>query len=97
MRTQCVYCEAGTEYLNIIQMNSMSVVNLNLLFYSYITVGRDSSVGIATRYVLDGTGIESRWRRRFPYLSRLALGPIQPPISWVPGLFAVVTKARAWR
>jgi hypothetical protein len=24
-------------------------------------VGRDSSVGIATRYALDGTGIESRW------------------------------------
>ena len=26
-----------------------------------IIVGRDSSVGIATRYVLDGPGIESRW------------------------------------
>ena len=25
------------------------------------TVGRDSSVGIGTRYGLDGTGIESRW------------------------------------
>ena len=29
-----------------------------------ITVGRDSSVGIATRYVLDGPGIESRWWTR---------------------------------
>jgi hypothetical protein len=28
-------------------------------------VGRDSSVGIATRYGLDGPGIESRWRRIF--------------------------------
>ena len=27
---------------------------------SYI-VGRDSSVGIATRYGLDGPGVESRW------------------------------------
>jgi len=26
---------------------------------------RDSSVGIATRYGLDGPGIESRWRARF--------------------------------
>ena len=29
-------------------------------------VGRDSAVGIATRYGLDGPGIESRWGRDFP-------------------------------
>ncbi len=29
-------------------------------------MGRDSSVSIATRYVLDGSGIESRWEARFP-------------------------------
>ena len=28
-----------------------------------INSGRDSSVGIATRYGLDGPGIEFRWRR----------------------------------
>jgi hypothetical protein len=28
-------------------------------------VGRDSSVGITTRYGLDGPGIESRWGARF--------------------------------
>jgi hypothetical protein len=33
-------------------------------------VGRDSSVGIATRYGLDGPGIESRWGRDFPHPSR---------------------------
>ena len=49
-------------------------------------VGRDSSVGIATRYGLDGPGIESRRGRDFPHLSRPALGPTQPPILWVPGL-----------
>jgi hypothetical protein len=49
-------------------------------------VGRDSSVGIATRYGLDGPGIESRWGRDFPHPSRPALGPTQPPIQWVPGL-----------
>ena len=37
--------------------------------------GPGSSVGIATGYGLDGPGIESRWGRDFPYLSRLALGP----------------------
>ena len=34
-----------------------------------------SSVGIATDYGLDGPGIESRWGRGFPHLSRPALGP----------------------
>ena len=48
--------------------------------------GRDSSVGIATRYGLDGPGIESWWQRDFPHQSRPALGPIQPPVQWVPGL-----------
>ena len=28
-------------------------------------VGRDSSVGIATRYGVDGPGIESRWGARY--------------------------------
>jgi hypothetical protein len=48
---------------------------------------RDNSVVIATRYGLDGQGIESRWGRDFPHLSRPVLGPTQPPIQWVPGLF----------
>jgi hypothetical protein len=37
--------------------------------------GRDSSVGIATRYGLEGPGIESRRGRDFPHPSRPALGP----------------------
>jgi hypothetical protein len=37
--------------------------------------GPSSSVGIATGYGLDGPGIESRWEREFPHLSRPALGP----------------------
>ena len=50
------------------------------------SVGRDSAVGIARRYGLDGPGIESRWRRDFPHPSIQALGSTQPPIQWVPGL-----------
>jgi len=38
-------------------------------------MGRDSSVGIATFYGLDGPVIESRWGRDFPHLSWPALGP----------------------
>ena len=37
--------------------------------------GRDGSVGTATRYGLDGPGIESRKGRVFPHPSRPALGP----------------------
>ena len=49
------------------------------------TTDRDSVVGIATRYGLDGPGIESRWGRDFSHLSRPALGLTQPPVQWVPG------------
>ena len=49
-------------------------------------MGPGSSVGIAIGYGLDGPGIESRWGRDFPHLSRLSLGPTQPPVQWAPGL-----------
>jgi hypothetical protein len=42
-----------------------------------------SVVGIATGYGLGGPGVESRWVRDFPNLSRPALGPTQPPVHWI--------------
>ena len=54
---------------------------------SLLTVlGPGSVVGIAIGYGAGGPGIESRWGRDFPHLSRPALGPTQPPVQWVPGL-----------
>jgi len=49
-------------------------------------MGRDSSVGIATSYGMDGPGVESRWWRDFLHLSRPSVAPTQPSLQWVPGL-----------
>jgi len=46
-------------------------------------VVRDSVIGIATRYGLDGSEIESWWWRDFSHPSRPALGPTQPLIRHV--------------
>jgi len=45
-----------------------------------IIVGRDSSVGIATRYRLDGPGIKSRWEARFS--APVQTGPEAHPASY---------------
>jgi len=47
--------------------------------------GTGSSVGIATDYVLDGSGSNPGEDEVFR-LPRLALGPTQPPEKWVPVL-----------
>jgi hypothetical protein len=55
-------------------VNSFEAVN------TFIS-GPGSVVGIVTAYGLDGPGIEFRWGRDFPHLSRPALRPTQPPVQ----------------
>ena len=73
---------AALSKAQVYRRSPVEIVGLNpsgawIFFCCYycVLVGRDSSVGIATRYGLDGQGIESRWGRDFPHPSRPALGP----------------------
>ena len=62
------------------------IIYVRNILVLYIQCGPGSSVSIATAYGLDDPGIESRWGRDFPHLSRPDLRPTQPPVQWVPGL-----------
>jgi len=53
-----------------------------------------SSVGIATGYGLDGPGIESRWGRDFPHLSRPDLGAHPASCTMGTGFFPGVKSGR---
>ena len=58
--------------------------------------GRNSVVGVVTRYILEVLGCESRLGRNYPYPSRPALGSTQPSVEWVADHFPGVKAARAW-
>ena len=97
----CQEISTGTFYLfgSIASLN-ISALRSKLLsaktFSAISFLGRDSSVGIATRYGLDGPGIESRLGGRdFPHPSRPALGPTQPPVQWIPNGYRVFLGCKA--
>jgi len=81
----------NTESINIYRQtvavyraNEMSIQQIWKWYHN--CCGPGSVVGIATGYGLDGPGIESRWEKDFPHLSRPALGHTQPPVQWILGL-----------
>ena len=60
----------------------------------HIHSGPSSSAGIATGYELDGQGSNPGGGRDFPHLSSPVLGPTQPPVQPVPGVFPGVKSGR---
>jgi hypothetical protein len=62
-------------------LSQSSEINLNIILPS--TKGRDSAVGIATRYGMDGPGIESQGRARFS--APVQTGPWAHPPSCTMG------------
>jgi hypothetical protein len=71
---------------NIVYCTNRQVNECYTVCMAGLCVSRDSISGIATRYGLDGPGIESRWGRDFPHPFRPALGSTQLPVQQVPGL-----------
>ena len=63
----------------------------------YLNEDRNSSVGIATCYVLDGQGIESWWEARFS--APVQTGPVAHPASCTKKyqVFPVGKAVGAWR
>lgn len=59
---------------------------LNVFLYYYLNRGWDNSVGIVMSYGLGGQGSIPDKGKIIPMsiVSRLTLGPIKPPIQWVP-------------
>jgi hypothetical protein len=66
------------------------------IFWRLLLVSRNVSLGITTRYVLDGPRIESRKRQGSSHPSRFTFVPIFPAVQRVPKLFPEVKTAEVW-
>jgi len=72
---------------HILWSNYLSVnVWCGLLFLEV----QDRSVVITVRYVLNGAGIESRWKRHFHF--QTGTEPHPGPIHWEPGFSRLVKQ-----
>ena len=84
-----LFLSSAAKILSIFPVSKVTALDLQRCLRETLDVestnklwNRDSSVGVATRYGLDGPGIKSRWEGRdFPHASRPALGPTQPTVQ----------------
>jgi len=80
-----IFLHGNNDYAKSHQCYGIGTVSV-VVAYNYITSGGPgSSVGIATDYGLEGPGSNPGGDGIFRP-SRPAIGPIQPPLKWVPGL-----------
>jgi hypothetical protein len=77
--TLSVYCQQ--QYCQVALYTLPYLHNLYLPATLSNCRDRDSSVGIATDYGLNGPENEYRWERDYSHTSRPALGPTQPPVQ----------------
>jgi hypothetical protein len=80
-------CEKNFTLQDIWMHRILTGVMHNLNYVIFEIVGRDSSAGIATRYEVDGPGIEFPWIQYFSQPPRAGLGCTQPTLQRVPGHF----------
>ena len=71
----------SAQVIRSIMIHAYTHLLLILFIYRYLVVHLTSSVGIATRYGMDGPGIGSRWGRDFPQPSIPDLGPTQTLVA----------------
>jgi len=77
---QCSWCETFC-------WPTITPISCRHCWRIWFKIGRDIVKGNATRYRLDGSGIESYGKRDFPHPCRPALGPTQPPLQRESDLF----------
>ena len=82
--------------MGYIYIYTLIYIDDHIYLYIDVCVGRDSVVGIETRYRLDGPEAESLWERDFPHPSRPAMGITQPPIQWT-SVLSGGKAVEAWR
>jgi hypothetical protein len=79
-----LHIQSGPSYVSVSCMLVGCERYIKYYYFKYVVhVHWDSSVGIATRYGLDGSGLESRWETRF--FAPIQTGPGAHPASCMVG------------